>query len=78
MRDWRDVDLEFIKMLCQILKPFKEATVIMSTESSASISLVRPLLHQLMAHCQAQSASMHSQPALHELCETIKNDLESR
>ena len=78
MRDWREVDPDVLQQLCDLLKPFKDATVIMRTESSASISLIRPLLHQLMAHCRERSTSTGSTPGIHETCEKIRNNLETR
>lgn len=73
----RAIDTSILESVCALLKPFNEATIVMSTESSSSVSLVRPLLKQLMASCDNKGAD--NMPAsLRELRQRIYNDLELR
>lgn len=74
MREWREIDPDTVDELCSILKPFKDVTTVISTESSVTVSLIRPLLFQLMSGLRVQS----SNPSLREFRETIRNNLEKR
>ena len=77
LRDMRAIDIELIESLRDLLKPFKDVTVVMSSESSSSISLIRPLIKQLMENCD--NSKVEEMPApLHEMRQTIYNDLETR
>jgi hypothetical protein len=73
----RAIDTEIVEALCTLLKPYKDVTMVMSTESSSSISLIRPLLKQLMALCD-NTAAPEMAPAIHEMRQTLYNDLEAR
>ena len=42
------LDLELIENFITVLKPFKDATVLMSSQRSVIASLLKPLLAQLM------------------------------
>ena len=42
------LDLELIENFITVLKPFKDATVLMSSQRSVTVSLLKPLLAQLM------------------------------
>ena len=75
LREMREIDTQVVEELSLILKPFKDCTMVMSTESSSSVSLIRPLLKKLMCHCRDGNTSVAS---LHELKETIYNDLDKR
>ena len=75
LRDMREIDPTVIESLGAILKPFKTVTVSISTEKSSSISLIRPLLHALMSSCRSGDVPS---PGLHELRETMFNDLDKR
>ena len=77
LKDIRLIDTELCGQLCKQLKPSKEVTVVMSTETSSSISLVRPLLKQLMSLCNNSGADEMA-ASLHELRQTIFNDLDTR
>lgn len=77
LRQMNAVDIDFVEKLCTILKPFKEITLVMSSESSSCISLIRPLLDQLMKLCTSTPEHGDS-PCIHEMKHTIFNDLESR
>lgn len=74
--DIRDIDTAILDELSNVLKPFKNVTVVMSTELSSSVSLIRPLMRQLMVKCREPSSN-HI-PAIHEVKETIHNNLENR
>ena len=67
--------MDIVEELCKILKPFQECTKSISTESSNLISLVRPLLTHMMSECRS---GISSNPSIHELKVTIRNDLEKR
>ena len=67
-----------IEAVAEILKPFKEATTIMSTETSSSISLIRPLMLELMSSCRQLTIGEDVPASIREMGETIRNDLETR
>lgn len=67
--------MSVVEELSKFLKPFKDSTAVMSTEKSSSVSLIRPLMKQLMNHCRQGDASI---ACIHELRETIYNDLDKR
>jgi hypothetical protein len=69
------VDVDVVEQLCALLKPFKMVTVIMSTETSSSISLLRPLLHQLMEHAKPEVGDI---PVIHQTKAAIYHDMEKR
>ena len=64
LREWRAVDPDVIDELIQVLAPFKTVTVLMSTEKSSSISLIRPLIHQLMDRLRASSPPENAKVSL--------------
>lgn len=69
------IDIEVLEDVAKVLLPFKEVTTIMSTESSSSISLIRPLLSSLMEHAkpsQGDSRMVHQSKA------AIYHDLQKR
>lgn len=51
------IDLDLLEKCAAILKPFKDVTVIMSSETSTTASLIRPLLHQLLTHVKPNADS---------------------
>lgn len=67
-----------IEAVAEILEPFKEATAIMSTETSSSISLIRPLMLELMSSCRQLTIGEDVPASIREMGETIRNDLETR
>ena len=67
-----------IEAVAEILEPFKEATAIMSTETSSSISLIRPLMLELMTSCRQLTIGEDVPASIREMGETIRNDLETR
>lgn len=77
MQRWREIDPEVVEML-KILKPFKEITRVMSTESSSSISLIRPLHQQMMRNLREPTSEISLRASIHEMREIIRNDLETR
>ena len=79
MKTLRGVETEILELLCDLLKLFKEVTVVMSTESSSSISLIRPLQKQLMELCDNSKIPPGTfPPAIHDMRQTLFNDLERR
>lgn len=76
MRAHNGIDIEVMELLCGILKPFKDVTNVMSTETSSSISLVRPLLHQLLELSKPGSAS--DPGVINNVKAGIHHDLEKR
>lgn len=66
-----------METLRDLLKPFKEATVVMSTETSSSISLIRPLMKKLLSLCNNHGVG-EMPAALHEMRQIMYNDLEAR
>lgn len=69
------IDLDLMERLCQLLKPFKDVTLVISSEKSSSISLVRPLLSQLLS---ATVPSPNDLPMMNQVKATIHHDLEKR
>ena len=67
-----------IGAVAEILEPFKEATAIMSTETSSSISLICPLMLELMSSCRQLTIGEDVPASIREMGETIRNDLETR
>ena len=67
-----------IEAVAEILEPFKEATAIMSTETSSSISLICPLMLELMSSCRQLTIGEDVPASIREMGETIRNDLETR
>ena len=79
LQKWREIDPEVIDELVEVLKPFKEITRVMSTESSSSISLIRPLHQQIMKNLRKPTTTESThRSSLHDMKETIRNDMEKR
>ena len=76
MRLHNSIDVGIMEQLCQLLKPFKDVTVIMSTETSSSISLIRPLLHQLIENVKPTPDV--DPTIIHQMKAAIYHDLETR
>ena len=70
-------DVEILEMLEALLAPFKAVTLTMSTESSSSISLMRPLLHKLMTSCKPD-VSLGDLNVIHEAKAAMYHDLKTR
>lgn len=70
------LDMEAMELLCSLLKPFKDVTTIMSSESSSSISLMRPLLYRLMELSKPGSAT--DPGIINNVKAGIHHDLEKR
>ena len=71
------VDINLLEEICKLLKPFKDVTTVMSTESSSSVSLIRPLLMQLKDHCKP-TPELEDLPLIHEAKAAMFHDLETR
>lgn len=71
------VDLEVLDNCSSILRPFKDVTVLMSSESTTTASLIRPLLHQLVAHSKP-TAEAEDPPVIHQARAALYHDLETR
>ena len=69
------LDLELIENFITVLKPFKDATVLMSSQRLVTASLLKPLLAQLMA---VSKPSNGEQAILHQAKANLFNDLEKR
>ena len=72
----RSISVEQLEEIVTLLKPFKEVTVMMSTEQSSTISLICPILIQLMEVCKpvpnVDSTIIHTAKA------AIYHDMETR
>ena len=73
----RMIDTQLIEALRDTLAPFKTVTLVMSSESSSTASLIRPLHKQLMAICVDDSKDYYDS-SLNEMKMTIHNDLDTR
>lgn len=76
-RELGTIDIRVMEVLRNLLRPFKDATVVMSTESSSSISLIRPLMKQLMRQCDNTGVEGLA-PSIHQVRQIIFNDMETR
>lgn len=72
-----NIDIDVLEKIVAILKPFKEVTVIMSSESCSSISLIRPLIHQLLKTVKPLPDDS-DEPVIHQAKAYIYHDLEKR
>lgn len=70
-------DIPVLEQLKSLLEPFKEATITMSTESSSSVSLIRPLLHSLINICKPDP-QLNDVPVIHQAKAVMYHDLEKR
>lgn len=70
-------DVEILERMKNMLLPFKEVTTIISTESSSSVSLIRPLLHKLLQCCKPDT-DLDDPAVVHEARATLYHDLELR
>ena len=71
------IDLELLEKLQRFLKPFKDAAVVLSSESTCTISLIRPIMHQLLAH-SAPECELSDPPIIHQAKAVLYHDLEKR
>lgn len=76
MRLHSGLDIALLDEMCVLLKPFKDVTQILTTEKSSSISLLRPLLNQLLEHVKPQVDV--NTPIIHQTKALIHHDLETR
>lgn len=71
----RQIDLS--EKVRDLLAPFKEATVVISSEISSSVSLIRPLLHKLLNVCRP-TPELEDSPLIHRAKAVLYHDLETR
>ena len=76
MRLYNSLDIEQLEEMCELLKQFKDVTLIMSSEKSSSVSLIRPLLHQLLENTKPLPDV--NIPLVHQTKAAIYHDLEKR
>lgn len=72
----QNIDIELMQQISSLLKPFKDVTKIMSSEHSASISLIRPLLSQLVEI--TKPVTDIDATVIHEAKAAMHHDLEQR
>lgn len=72
----KNVSIELIEKACAVLKPFLDVTRLMSSENSPTVSLIRPLIHQLMQ--STVPTPDRDPPLIHQMKATIYHDLETR
>lgn len=70
-------DIDILERLSRILTPFKEATVLMSSQSNCTVSLLRPLLYKLLS-VTYPDPQLEDPPLIHEMKAVMYHDLESR
>lgn len=75
MKHYHKLDLELLEGCVQVLLPFKEVTIVMSSQREVTASLVKPLLSQLMVKSKPQEGEP---PMLHQAKATLYHDLEKR
>ena len=73
IRDHGRLDMDLLESCVEVLKPFKDVTVLMSSEISATAPLIKPLLSQLMGLSKPES---DDPPSRHQA--TFYHDLEKR
>lgn len=44
-----NIDVDMLEQACNVLRPLKETTIFMSSQTTTTASLVRPLYHSLIA-----------------------------
>ena len=69
------LDLELFEKCQEVLRPLKDVTTLMSSQTNTTSSLVKPLLHQLMLAAKPQTEENSS---LHQAKATLYHDLEKR
>lgn len=75
LRNHSRIDIDLLERFTLVLKPFKDVTVLMSTQVNVSSSLVKPLLNQLMKHAKPKDSEP---PVLHQAKATLFHDLQAR
>lgn len=71
------VNMDALEKAVVVLKPLKNVTTLMSSQSktTASIVVVRPLLYKLMKACEPQA---DDQQPIHQAKASLFHDLENR
>lgn len=69
------IDNDILEAAMTVLKVFKDVTTMMSSQTTATASLVKPLLHQLM---QISKPMEGDERAIHQAKATLYHDLEKR
>lgn len=70
------IDIEVMEEIIEVVKPFKDTTQIMSTETSSSISLIRPLFHEMLEATKPMPDIDRN--IIHEMKASMFHDLETR
>ena len=69
------IDVDVLEKICSVLKPLKDVTTLMSSQTQTTASLVRPLLYKLMK--VSEPANDEPQP-IHQAKANLFHDLEKR
>lgn len=70
--------MDMLKQMVKVLAPFKDATVLMSSEKQCTVSMVEPILQQLMVSLTGVLEEPGYTAAVNTMKATMRNDLEKR
>lgn len=71
----KSIDIELIQSFADTLEPFKTVTIMMSSQTTVTISLVKPLLSKLMTLSRPTVGEIR---VLHQTKAILHHDLENR
>lgn len=77
LRTLTHIDLDILDRCAVILRPFKDVTVFMSSETSTTASLILPLLQQLTANAKPD-VDAGDPPVIHNAKAALYHNLETR
>lgn len=77
LRVFKQIDTDLLTGIKDTLKLFKDLTTLMSSESTCTVSLVRPFIAKLLAHLKPDP-SREDPTAIHEARARMFHDLETR
>lgn len=69
------VDLEVVDAFCDVLKPYYDATHLVSSQTNITISLIHPLKSQILSKLKITEVD---HPAVKTLKTTLHDDLKTR
>ena len=67
--------MDLLGRFIEVLKPFKDITTMLSSQTNVTVSLVKPLLRKLMV---ASKPTAGEPAALHQAKAALYHDLEAR
>ena len=70
------LELTMLEEMSEILKPWKELTTALSSETAVTVSLIAPSLHNLL--CKALHIRQEDSEFAQQMKEAMKNDLPKR